>query len=59
MIIMQIRDNEDGTRSIVQHIEKVLVVEYRGTNEWLYLTEDNPLDIQSLDYIEGCRITIK
>jgi len=59
MVIMQIKDNQDGTKAIIQHIERVLIVEYQGKNELLYLTEDNPLEVQSMDYIEGCRITIK
>ena len=59
MIIMQIRDNEDGTKAIIQHIERVLMVEYKGNKELLYLTEDKPLEVQAMDYIEGCRITIK
>jgi hypothetical protein len=56
---MQIRDNEDGTRSIIQHIEQVLMVEYQGEHKLLYLTENKPSEVQSMDYIERCRITIK
>ena len=59
MVIMQIRDNEDGTKVIIQHIERVLMVEYKGNKELLYLTEDKSLEVQAVDYIEGCRITIK
>lgn len=59
MIIMQIRDNQNGTKAIIQHIERVIMIEYTGEQQLLYLTEDKPLEVQVIDYIDGCRITIK
>jgi len=58
MIIVQIKDS-DSVKHIIQHIEKVIFVEYQGNDEILYLTEDKPGEIQSVQLIPGCRISIK
>jgi hypothetical protein len=59
MILMQIKDNDDNTKTIIQHIENVLIVEYNENDEILYITRDNLHEVQSTKLLEGCRITIK
>jgi hypothetical protein len=58
MILTQVKDG-DSVKTILQHIERVLMIEYSGNDEILYITEDNPGEVQSTKLLEGCRITIK
>jgi hypothetical protein len=58
MILTQVKDG-DSVKTILQHIERVLMIEYNENDEILYITRDNLHEVQSTKLLEGCRITIK
>lgn len=59
MQLMQVRDNDDNSRTIFHDIQNVTCVEMRGFHEILYITSDKPLEVMSINTIPNCRITIR
>lgn len=59
MILSQVTDNENGTRTIHQHIENIVCFEIDQKGRILYIIKNDLTQVYEVERIEGTRITIK